>query len=589
MTENLGFNTIKGKLVKTYEKAKGKLRSCSNHLQKNVLKRLKTGNSHQNETYTSFVKPPAFDEEQAKAYAAQLGMATFSDLSTFTIEKALTRLVPYSFVKKHLVLPLSQKETSVVVATSDLLNIDAIEELRYLLRQDIETVFVPKQAILSAIHEYYHQDDGSASNMLENMQGQTDDDVAFGELQVYDLLDDSQKLPGVVRLLNFVISEAIQQGASDIHFEPKENGLSIRYRIDGVLQNKISPSQELQTQLLTRLKVMAKLDIAERRLPQDGRIKMQMGGKEIDFRVSTLPVVTGERIVLRILDKGNIVLGLDKLGMPIAIRDEFRREIAFPEGIILVTGPTGSGKTTTLYSALSELQDEYTNIMTIEDPVEYRLKGIAQMGVHPKIGLTFAAGLRHILRQDPDVIMVGEIRDKETAEIAIQAALTGHLVLSTLHTNDAPSAIVRLADMGIEPYLISSCCIGIMAQRLVRRICPHCRYSYDPSESELANLQISKKDLPGGVLNRGKGCHSCLNSGFQGRHGIYEIMPVTSSVRKQILQSPEATQIQKVAQQAGMKTLRDNGSILAMEGITTPEEIWRVTRGEEEVITKSSL
>ncbi len=527
-------------------------------------------------------KPLFNDEGEAKETAKKLGLQVFDDLSSFEIDKSLTRRVPYSFVKKHFVLAVKETEEAVWVATCDPLNLDSIEELRHLLGRKVETVFVPKQAILSAIHEYYHSDDSSAA-FLDNIKGgQADDEDMLGELQVYDLLDDSQELPGVVRLLNFVISEAIQQGASDIHFEPKETGLTIRYRIDGVMQNRLSPSQELTQQLLTRLKVMAKLDIAEKRLPQDGRIKMRMGGKEVDFRVSTLPIVTGERIVLRILDKGNIVLGLDKLGLPDNMLEEFRREIGFSEGIILVTGPTGSGKTTTLYSALSELQNDHTNIMTIEDPVEYRLKGIAQMGVHPKIGLSFAAGLRHILRQDPDIIMVGEIRDKETAEIAIQAALTGHLVLSTLHTNDAPSAIVRLVDMGIESYLISSCCIGIMAQRLVRTICPSCKTAYTPTPSELANLKITPDMLPDGKLYRGKGCPSCVGSGFQGRHGIYELMPLTANVRKQVLKSPEATQIQATALEDGMMTLRECGRALAIKGITTTEEVWRVTRAEEE-------
>jgi general secretion pathway protein E len=532
------------------------------------------------ESAKSVSRALSFDEVRAKEVAAQLGLALYDDLSSFLIDRSLTKLVPYSFVKKHHMLPVSEKDNSLTVVTSDPLNIDAIEELRHLLNRPIETAYVPKAAIMAAIHEYYLGDDSSAE-LLENMKG-TEDEALLGALQVYDLLDDSNELPGVVRLLNYVISEAIQQSASDIHFEPKETGLIIRYRIDGVLQSRLSPSQDLTAQLLTRLKVMAKLDIAEKRLPQDGRIKMRMGGKEVDFRVSTLPTVTGERIVLRILDKGNIVLGLDKVGMQPAICAEFRREIGFSEGIILVTGPTGSGKTTTLYSALSEIQDDHTNIMTIEDPVEYRLKGIAQMGVHPKIGLTFSAGLRHILRQDPDVIMVGEIRDRETAEIAIQAALTGHLVLSTLHTNDAPSAIVRLVDMGIESYLISSSCIGIMAQRLLRKICPHCKVAYVPTQSELNNLKVSIKDLPGGVLYRGTGCANCMQSGFYGRHGIYELMPVSANVRKQILKSPESSQIQAVAIAEGMKTLRDSGLELVMQGITTIEEVWRVTRGEEE-------
>ncbi|MBS0654282.1 MAG: type II secretion system ATPase GspE [Verrucomicrobia bacterium] len=522
------------------------------------------------------------EEEHAKELALLLDLSTYDDLSSFQIDRTLTKRVPYSFVKKHFVLPVAEGPEGVTVVTSDPLNIDAIEELRYLLGGNIITAFVPKQAIMAAIHEYYHGDD-AATEILENMQGNEEEENAIGALQVYDLLDDSQELPSVVRLLNYIISEAIQQNASDIHFEPKETGLSVRYRIDGVLQTKLSPSQELTAQLLTRLKVMAKLDIAEKRLPQDGRIKMRMGGKEVDFRVSTLPVVTGERIVLRILDKGNIVLGLDKIGFPTPLLAEFRRQIGFSEGIILVTGPTGSGKTTTLYSALTELKDDHTNIMTIEDPVEYRLKGISQMGVHPKIGLTFAAGLRHILRQDPDVIMVGEIRDKETAEIAIQAALTGHLVLSTLHTNDAPSAIARLVDMGIEPYLISSCCIGIMAQRLVRKICPLCKTSYTPTASERDTL----KEIEANKLYKGAGCSSCLGSGYQGRHGVYELMPITNAVRKQILHSPEATQIQNVACAEGMMTLRSHSQSLALQGITTMEEVWRVTRAEETSSTVS--
>jgi len=526
-------------------------------------------------------RPFHSDEKSLKESAKQLGLTIYDDLSQFTIDKSLTKLVPYSFVKKHFVLAVEDAENTLTVVTSNPLNIDAIEELQHITGRTIVTAYVPKSAIVAAIHEYYHGND-SSEEMMQNMKVTSDEDALFGEMQVIDLLDHSQELPAVVRLLNFVISEAIQQGSSDIHFEPKETGLAIRYRIDGVLQTRLTPGQDITAQLLTRLKVMAKLDIAEKRLPQDGRIKLRMGGKEVDFRVSTLPTVTGERIVLRILDKGNIVLGLDKLGMPKKVHDEFTREIGFSEGIILVTGPTGSGKTTTLYSALSEIQNENTNILTIEDPVEYRLKGISQIGVHPKIGLTFAAGLRHILRQDPDVIMVGEIRDKETAEIAIQAALTGHLVLSTLHTNDAPSAIVRLVDMGIEPYLISSCCIGIMAQRLVRKICPHCKTTYEPTPAELANIKATKNELKNGMLYRGKGCSHCLNSGFHSRHGIYELMPVTSAIRKQILISPESSQLQLVAQAEGMQTLRDNGCALVKEGVTTIEEVWRVSRGEEE-------
>lgn len=560
-------SSLKQQLQSGFEKAK-----------ELITKRLSS--STDDTSHPMQIRSSAPDDATGAQIAEKLGLAVYKDLSSFAIDKSLTKLVPYTFVKRHFVLPVAETEHTLTVVTSDPLNLDAIEELRHQVKREIITAYVPKSAIINAIHEFYHGDDNSIE-VIDSLKETRDEDALFGELQIYDLLDHSQEIPGVLRLLNFVISEAIQQGASDIHFEPKETGLAIRYRIDGVLQTRLTPSSDITAQLLTRLKVMAKMDIAEKRLPQDGRIKMRMGGKEVDFRVSTLPTVTGERIVLRILDKGNIVLGLDQLGMPALIRDEFRNEIGFSEGIILVTGPTGSGKTTTLYSALSELQNDNTNIMTIEDPVEYRLKGIAQMGVHPKIGLSFASGLRHILRQDPDVIMVGEIRDRETAEIAIQAALTGHLVLSTLHTNDAPSAIVRLVDMGIESYLISSCCIGIMAQRLVRKICSACKTPYEPTASELANLKCSQKELPGGVLYRGAGCQQCLHSGFHGRHGVYELMPISANVRKQILKSPEATQIQTAAIQEGMTTLRDNGCELVKLGLTTIEEVWRVSRGEE--------
>lgn len=522
------------------------------------------------------VKASPVTDEVMRAQAMALGIPIFDDLSSFHIEKHLTKAIPYSFVKKYLFLPVGETETAIIIATHDPFNLDAIEELRLLLKRNVTTVFVPKQAILAATHEYYHQDE-SSSLVANQYKGESEDDFQEIGVEIHDLLDDSSELPPALQLINYAITDAIQQGASDIHFEPQEGNLLIRYRIDGVLQTRLSPSQELQSQLLTRLKVMAKLDIAERRLPQDGRIKMRLGGKHIDFRVSTLPTVTGERIVLRILDKGNVVLGLDKINMPEACLKEFRKAIDFPEGIILVTGPTGSGKTTTLYSALTELKHDDTNIMTIEDPVEYRLKGVAQIGIHPKIGLTFAAGLRHILRQDPDIIMVGEIRDKETAEIAIQAALTGHLVLSTLHTNDAPSAIVRLVDMGIEPYLISSCVIAVLAQRLVRKICPACKTAYEPTAQELASL-----GLEAGVLYHGKGCPECLNSGFRGRHGIYELMPVHAPIRKQILKSPDASEMQQVAIQHGMKTLRDHGKTLIHAGITTMSEVWRATKGDDE-------
>ena len=513
--------------------------------------------------------------------AEQLGMRIVSDLTVLSISKERFKQVPYSFAKKHTLLPIEEQGSTVVVAIADPLNLAPIEELRYLLNCDIEAVYSHRELILSAIHNCYDTEHGAASELIANL-GDKSDDGREGHVEVYDLLDDGRHISPIVQLLNLILTEAIQQGASDIHFEPSENGMRVRYRIDGVLQNRHAPSQDYQIQLLTRIKVMAKLDIAEHRLPQDGRIKLRMGRREIDFRVSTVPVTGGERIVLRILDKGNVLLGLDKIGMIPSVLEGFKQLLDLPEGIVLVTGPTGSGKTTTLYSAICEMTSDDTNIMTIEDPVEYNLKGIAQIGVHHKINLDFATGLRHILRQDPDVIMVGEIRDKETAEIAIQAALTGHLVLSTLHTNDAPSAITRLVDMGIEPYLLSSCIVGILAQRLVRRICPECKEAYVPTDRELQNLGIKPETLVDGVLYKGKGCAYCYQTGFKGRHGVYELMPVSNAITKQIIISPDAIVMRKVALEQGMISLLSHGAELVKQGISTVAEVLRVARGIEE-------
>lgn len=510
--------------------------------------------------------------------AKQLGMDIRLTIPKSLYNKAICEKIPYSFVKKNILLPLDLESDDLHVAVSDPLNLDAIDELRLILDQEIKTLFCPEQAILNAINDCYHSHEGAASEFLANLSEQESRTLIPSEtIEIYDLLEIKEEAP-IIRLLNLILSEAIQQGASDIHFEPYENDLKVRYRIDGVLQQRHSPPQEYQSQLLTRIKVLSKLDIAEHRLPQDGRIKLKMGGKEIDFRVSTVPVSHGERIVLRILDKSNVILGLDQLGMLPSNIDAFRRLISLSEGIVLVTGPTGSGKTTTLYSALWEMYHDETNIMTIEDPVEYKLKGIAQIAVHPKIGLNFAQGLRHILRQDPDVVMIGEIRDTETAEIAIQAALTGHLVLSTLHTNDAVSAIARLVDMGVESYLLSSTVVGVLAQRLVRTICPNCRECYTPSEQELNELSFTLEQLNGGVLYRGKGCNNCYQSGYKGRHGIYELLTIGSLLQSQIAKQVDAVKLRKMAIQQGMVSLRQHGAHLAKAGITTVAEVLRVSR-----------
>ena len=513
--------------------------------------------------------------------ATKLGMEIVEQLPTQQLNKAIYEKIPYSFVRKHLLLPIEINEAQATVAIADPLNLDALDELRLILDTEIKAVFAEEELILSAINECYNTQKGAASKFLANLSenGSRGADKAE-QIEVYDLLETKEEAP-IIRLLNLILSEAIQQGASDIHFEPFENDLKVRYRIDGVLQSRHSPPREYQGQLITRIKVLAKLDIAEHRLPQDGRIKLKMGGREIDFRVSTVPVSNGERIVMRILDKGNVVVGLDQLGMLPSTADAFNRLISLSEGIVLVTGPTGSGKTTTLYSALCEIYDEETNIMTIEDPVEYKLKGIAQIAIRPKIGLTFAQGLRHILRQDPDVVMIGEIRDTETAEIAIQASLTGHLVLSTLHTNDAPSAIPRLIDMGVEPYLLSSTVVGVLAQRLVRRVCPDCRERYTPSEEELQELGLDSEQLNGGSLYRGRGCSHCFDSGYKGRHGIYELMLINSALQSHIAKNADATELRKLAVEQGMITLREHGAHLVRAGVTTVSEVLRVSRKYE--------
>ncbi len=481
--------------------------------------------------------------------------------------------IPYAFAKKVSMIPLSEKSGFFEIAVSNTEDYEALKELRLFLGKDISVVASTKEAIDACIEQVYHRNDDETNSCIDDLESGVHEEVGDQEI---DLLDNSSDSP-VIRFLNLIFLEAIEQGASDIHFEPTESGLMIRYRIDGVLQERHTPPKEVQAQLSTRVKVLAKLDIAEKRLPQDGRIKLAMGARSIDFRVSTVPVVFGERIVLRILDTGNVVLGLDRIGMKEGTLQIFRSAIKSNQGIILVTGPTGSGKTTTLYSALSEISSKEVNIMTTEDPVEYKLPGIAQIGVNPKIGLTFSRGLRHILRQDPDVVMVGEIRDKETADIAIQASLTGHLVLSTLHTNDAPSAVTRLVDMGIEPYLLSSSLLTVLAQRLLRRTCPACKTAYVPTDQELQDLGIQRTDLVEGVLYVGEGCDSCFGSGYAGRVGIYECMQVTQAIKQQILHSVDAVSMQKCAYEDGMSSLKNEAISCMLSGLTTSTEVMRVT------------
>ncbi len=522
-------------------------------------------------------------EEKLKEWSSRFGMTIRTSLEDAEWVRMKAPVMPYAFVKKKGILPLERQDGKVIVAVSNPLDLEVLEEIQLFLGEEVEEVLSSQKEIEEAIEKSYQQDQEKASHLIAEAHLNNENSGESFEAEEYDLLDAKADSP-VIEILNAVLLQAIQQGASDIHLEPLQTGLQIRYRIDGVLQIKASPPKDLQSQLLTRVKVLSRLDIAEQRLPQDGRLKLRMGGRHIDFRVSTIPCVFGERIVLRILDQSNVLLGLDRIGMRDDLLRSFRSLIHFPEGIVLVTGPTGSGKTTTLYSALSEINSSGVNIMTIEDPVEYKLPGMAQMGVNTKINLSFSTGLRHILRQDPDVIMIGEIRDKETAEIAIQASLTGHLVLSTLHTNDAPSAVTRLIDMGIEPYLLTSSIIGVVAQRLVRCLCVHCKQPYTPSERELYDLQVLPEEAAlHRFLYRPVGCEHCYGSGYRGRHGIYEIMPVTAPLKEQLLHSVDAHRLKEIALAQGMSVLRREGAILALEGVTSSEEVLRVTRGCEGV------
>lgn len=510
--------------------------------------------------------------DENRGIAEKFGFLIADEIDSFPLVKEGISIIPYTLAKQKKLLPIEQDERGVTVAVADPLDIDAIEELRLLLKRPINPIYCPYSMIESAIEKCYTQKDDETKLLFSELGSGAHLEKQDGA-EGYDLLERADQNP-VIRMVNTIFLEAIQQRASDIHFEPTDEGLFVRYRIDGVLQKRHTPPKEYQMQILTRIKVMSKMDIAEHRLPQDGRIKLLHGGREIDFRVSTLPIVQGERIVLRILDKGNVLLGMDLIGMNPKGLKAFRKLIQMPEGIVLVTGPTGSGKTTTLYSAIGEINGSETNIITVEDPVEYKIAGISQMNVNPRIDLSFAKGLRHILRQDPDVIMIGEIRDKETAEIAIQASLTGHLVLSTLHTNDAPSALTRLTDMGIEPYLLASSILGVLAQRLVRQICPICKEAYTPVKKELSELGLKE----GGPFYKGSGCTGCFQTGYKGRHAIYELMPVGGKIKQQVLKSQDASELRKVALAEGMKTLFEQGVELVKQGITTSAELLRVTK-----------
>lgn len=512
-----------------------------------------------------------------KALSIQFGLPLWATISTEDMDISFTEHIPIQFLRKYKMVPVVIRD-KVYIAVNDPMLFQPLDDLCLIQGWDgIQTVLAPHSAILSAINFAYDMSRDSAEQVIQDIREEDRDLILSAVEETGDLLDDTSDAP-IIKLVNLILSQAVKARASDIHFEPYQNRIKIRYRLDGILYDMLSPPKHIQSTLISRIKIMARLNIAEKRLPQDGRIEIKIGDKDIDIRVSTIPIAFGERVVLRLLDKSNVLLGLTDLGMPEEGLNLFHRLIKSSHGILLVTGPTGSGKTTTLYSALSKINNPDINIITIEDPIEYQIEGIGQIQVNPKINLTFANGLRSIVRQDPDVILVGEIRDLETAEIAIQSALTGHLVFSTLHTNDSASAVTRLIDMGIEPYLVTSSVIGILAQRLVRTVCDECKASYVPDEESLHNIGITSDMARGKKIYKGPGCQDCLNTGYQGRTGIFELMIMDDPIKNLILKTSDSNSIKHEAIKQGMNTLRQDGAMKMLNGITTVEEVLRVTQ-----------
>jgi len=517
------------------------------------------------------------DEDVCEAVSRQMNLPYWSEIPDDTLDLDLLRNVPINFCKRHELIPLKKDGDAVQVAIADPLNTSALDDLQLLMKEPVFPVLARSSSILHAINRAYDLISETAEQMVEGLHEEDLDLVATELEEPKDLLDAADEAP-IIRLVNSVLYQAVKQRASDIHIEPFERQLVVRFRIDGILYDMVHPPKRFQSSVASRVKIMAGLNIAEKRLPQDGRIRIKIAGKDVDIRVSVVPTAHGERIVMRLLDRSQVLLKLDEIGMTGEKLIRMRKLIRMPYGILLETGPTGSGKTTTLYAALSEINTPEKNIITVEDPIEYQLHGIGQIQVNPKIELTFARGLRSILRQDPDVIMVGEIRDLETAEIAIQASLTGHLVFSTLHTNDSPTAITRLIDMGIEPFLVSSSLIGALAQRLVRILCSGCKESYVPTDEALREVHLDRERLPNGCIYRPKGCAKCAGTGYHGRSGIYELLIVDERIQNLILKGVDANVIRRAAVERGMTTLRDDGAEKILRGITSLEEVARVTQ-----------
>ena len=535
-----------------------------------------------------------------KTWAQNRPFPFLNEYSLEELSPELIRATPIGFAKTHLILPARIKKDEegglegILVLVGHPKGLWALSSLwahladsGILARSFPESVdirIMPAAPLLTLINSAYeHHSQHQTTDVLSRMETPSDESVDLLSLQEsVDLLDARDEAP-MIRLANSLLTQAIRQKASDIHIEPFEKELLVRYRVDGVLFNVLSIPSRLQAGLVSRFKLMANLNIAEKRLPQDGRIRIKTAGRDVDIRVSTIPIRHGERVVLRILEQGTLLLPLTSIGFDRQDLDTLTNLIQLTNGIVLVTGPTGAGKTTTLYAILNTINSPDKNIITIEDPVEYQLKGIGQIQVNPRIELTFASGLRSILRQDPDVILIGEIRDLETAEIAIQASLTGHLVFSTLHTNDAPSAITRLVDMGVEPFLISTSLKAVLAQRLVRKICPECREPYQPEKNEMARLGLTTDDLKQGTLFRGKGCPQCLNTGYKGRQGIYELLVVDETIAQMIDRRAQAAEIRQKAKSRGMYSLLEDGKRKVLAGITTSDEVLRVALSEVSV------
>jgi type IV pilus assembly protein PilB len=523
----------------------------------------------------------ASGDDVMRAMAQEHGL-DFVNLNEVVIPPAVVELVPESVARENAVLPLAEDDGTLKVLMSDPLDFDTREKLRFILNRNIEVALAPRDMILEAINKHYGQQDGeSADSMLQEF---TDTAIDFTEttedkVSAEEAVDESSA--PIVKLVHLIISEAVQLRASDIHIEPFDKRLRIRYRIDGVLVERDSPPARLLAALLSRIKILAKMDIAERRRPQDGRIKITVGQKTLDLRVSVLPTNHGQSCVMRLLDKDNIRVGVRQLGLSEADFKQFKQLIRRPNGIILVTGPTGSGKTTTLYAALNELNRPDIKIITAEDPVEYYLPGVNQVEVKHGIGLDFAMIIRSMLRQAPNVILVGEMRDAETAQMGIQASLTGHLVFSTLHTNDAPGAVTRMIDMGVPAYLVASSVIAVLAQRLVRVICPKCKAPFQPTETVLKTAGIGPEMASKATFMKGKGCNHCQQSGYRGRLGIYELMLMTSKIRELAFQGAATQEIRKAAVNIGMTTLYGDGINKVLKGITTLDEVFSVAKQVE--------